>query len=166
MNKKEVLDLMNRIKRIYNTFTIDEEKMNEWYLFLKDYSASEVLKNYEEHVTSNEQPPIIHSLIKGLSKVKKQGAPEKYVRIQCDLCGELILTGPNDWDVFETHHRKCSMIDFIDRQSQKLKGEPIDKEKYYALSDEELDRVYHKVMDIYLKTRDGASFIKKMPNED
>lgn len=157
---------MDKIKSIYNTFTMDEQKMNEWYHFLKDYNASDVFKNYEEYVTNNEQPPIIHSLIRGLSKISKQGAAEKYVKMQCDICRELILVGPDDWDIFETHHRKCSKIDFIDRQSQKLRGEPIDKAKYYALSDEELDSIYRKVMDMYLKTRDNASFIKKIPNED
>ena len=157
---------MDKIKSIYNTFTNSEEKINEWYRFLKDYNASDVFKNYEEYVVNNEQPPIIHSLIRGLSKVKKEGAPAKYVKMQCDICRELILVGPDDWEVFETHHRKCSKIDFIDRQSQKLRGEPIDKEKYYALSDEELDSIYRKVMDMYLKTRDNASFIKRIPNED
>lgn len=165
MNKKEVLDLMNRIKSIYNTFTIDEDKMNEWYRFLKDYNASDVIKNYEDYVTENEQPPIIFSLIRGLSKKKRDNEPEKLVKIQCDLCKKLILIGPDDWDIFEKHHRKCSKIDFIDRQTQKTLGEVIDKDKYYAMSDEELDSIYRKVMDTYMKMKSG-SFIKRIPDED
>lgn len=166
MNKREVMDLMQKIKRIYNTFTFDEDKVNEWYRFLKDYNASDVFKNYEEYVTNNEQAPIIHSLIRGLSKSKQEGATKKFVKIQCDICRELILVGDDDWDLFEKHHRKCSMIDFIDRQSQKLRGEPINKELYYAMTDEELNNVYRKVMDAYMKVSNGASFIKRIPNED
>lgn len=166
MNRKETVELMNRIKKIYNTFTIDEDKVAEWYHFLKDYNPSEVLKNYEEYVTDNDQPPIIFSLIRGLSKKKREDESVKYVKIQCDLCKKLILIGDNDWDVFEEHHRKCSKIDFIDRQTQKTLGEVIDKEKYYAMSDEELDSIYRKVMDAYTKMHTSTSFIKRIPNED
>lgn len=156
MVRNEFTTLLKRIKDIYTDFDVNDE---EWWNILKDYSYNEVINNLQNY--NGNHAPIYKSLITGLKKEKKRPA----VKIQCDICRELV-TVADDWEVFETHHRKCSKIDFIDRQSQKLRGEPIDKEKYYALSDEELDSIYRKVMDMYLKTRDNASFIKRIPNED
>jgi hypothetical protein len=70
---------------------------------------------------------MITSLTRGISKIEAE--EEQLVYLQCDLCKEKILVG-NDFDVFEKHHRRCSKIDFIDRQAKELKGEGIDKQHF------------------------------------
>ena len=157
MVRNEFETLLKRIKDIYTDFDVNED---EWWNIFKDYSYNEVITNLQNY--NGNHAPIYKSLITGLKKEVKK-AP---VYIQCDICREKLLIGDNEWDKFEKHHRKCSMIDFIDRQSQKLRGEPINKELYYAMTDEELNNVYRKVMDAYLKVSNGASFIKRIPNED
>ena len=154
---------MNKIKSIYNTFSLDEDKVNEWYRFLKDYNADEVLKKYEEYVVRNEQPPIIFSLIKNLSKIQRN--TNNSWTTCCDICKEHITIYDNDMTEFDKHYRKCQKIDFIDRQSKAILGEIIDKEKYYAMSDNELEEIYQRIMESYRKIKRG-NILKRIPDEE
>ena len=67
MNYADVKELFERIKSYYNMFVYDDKKTNEWYKFLKDYDTTEVNNNLDKYVReSNEQPPLVYALIKGL----------------------------------------------------------------------------------------------------
>lgn len=165
MNKRETINLMERIKNIYSMFSYDENKLNEWYRFLKNYTNESVLENYDKYVLEGlERPPLVAELIRNADKVNEEAKPPVY--IQCDICRKKLLIGEDDWDIFEKHHRKCSKIDFIDRQTQKTLGEVINKDEYYAMSDDELDSIYRKVMDTYMRMKNSTSFLKRIPDED
>ena len=73
MNYSDVKKLFGRIKSYYNMFTYDDNKANDWYKFLKSYDAREVNDNLDKYVSeSNEQPPLVYALIRGLDKIEKK----------------------------------------------------------------------------------------------
>lgn len=155
MNPKNIKELFERIKRHYPMFTYDDEKLKEWHRFLKEYDANDILNSFDRYLLEqHEQQPLMTQLTRGLSKIETE--EEKLVYLQCDLCKEKILVG-NDFNVFEKHHRRCSKIDFIDRQAKELKGEGIDKQHFYEMSDDELDSKYRKWMDNWSKTHSNIA---------
>lgn len=155
MKLEEIKQLLKRIKSHYQTFTTDENKMKEWHKFLKEYDSKDINESFDRYILEqHEQPPMITSLTRGISKIEAE--EEQLVYLQCDLCGEKILVG-NDFDVFEKHHRRCSKIDFIDRQAKELKGEGIDKQHFREMSDEELDSKYRKWMDNWQQSHKGIA---------
>ena len=166
MNKKEILELFNRIKNHYNIFTYDDAKIIEWQKFLKEYDAKEVSSNFDKYILEyHDRPPLFYELTRGLEKITP--IEEKEVYIGCDLCGKRILVG-NDWEEFEVHHRRCSKIDFIDRQSKEIRGEGINKEHFRELSDKELDEKYNKIMKNWEDTHPKSSIrniLKKVEEE-
>lgn len=145
MKITEIKVLLERIKKHYNTFGYDGGKITEWHRFLKDYTSESILKNLDTFILEyHDRPPIVGELVRGATKEEE---PErKPVYIQCDICKEKILVG-DDWNVFETHHRRCSKIDFIDRESKRIRGEGIDYNFYKFMSDDDLDQRYRKIMD-------------------
>lgn len=159
MNVKDIKNLFERIKRHYNVFTYDDTKVTEWYRFLKDYTPESIYDSFDKYLLQeHDQPPLITAIIRNAQKTSE---PQKEpVYIQCDLCGKLILVG-EDWEVFERHHRKCSKIDFINTMSLRTRKEPINKQKYYDMTDEELEKAYRPVMDYYLQTPKG-NIVKKL----
>lgn len=166
MSKEEIARLFNRIKNHYNTFTTSDEKIMEWYKFLKEYNARDVNGRLDEYLQENhEQPPIMFSLTRGLTKIEKE--PEKFYLMKCEYCGEPMYVG-DDMTEFLNHERECMKIDFIDRMSVRFRGEHIASIKYYQMSKEELDAEYHKVMNFYLqhKNDNNEDFIKEMPKDE
>ena len=154
MKLEDIKELFKRIKSHYQMFTTDEAKLKEWHRFLKDYSKEDVFDNFDKYLMQqHEQPPMVITLNRGLKKTIEE--PEQLVYVQCDLCKQKILVG-DDWDAFDKHYRKCKKIDFIDRQSKQIRGEGINKEKYYSMTDEELEQNYRPIMDYFLKNNNGT----------
>ena len=150
MNDREIIALFERIKRHFNNFGYDSDKVSEWKRFLKDYDKREVENNLDKFITEgHDRPPLIFELTRNLFKTT---APEtKPYYIQCEYCGEKILT-EDDWGVYELHHRRCQKIDFINRQRKEIEGKEIDYAKYRAMSDEELNKRYRRIMDNWVET--------------
>lgn len=150
MKTKEIITLFERIKKHYNNFGYDDAKVEEWYRFLKDYAPQSVYDSFDTYLLQeHDQPPLITTIIRNASKTDEPGIEPKYT--QCDLCGKLILVG-EDWDKFETHHRRCEKIDFIDRQSKEIHNTGITKSVYYEMSDDELEKNYRAYMNNWIKT--------------
>lgn len=166
MNKQEIAKLFNRIKSHYNTFTTGDEKIEEWYKFLKDYDCKEVNNELDKYINNSyDNPPLVHHLNRNLSKIETK--EESSWITCCDICGERIKIFGNDMTKYEKHWRKCSKIDFIDRMGVKFRGHHVAKAKYYEMSDTDLDIAYHKIMNFYLqnKDKDEKEFLKDFPDE-
>lgn len=150
MKTKEIITLFERIKKHYNNFGYDDAKVAEWYRFLKDYTSESILDSFDNYLLQgHEQPPLVTTITRYATKTDEPVEEPKYT--QCDICGELILVG-DDWDEFEKHHRKCSKIDFINRQSKEIHGKEITKSIYYNMSDDELEKNYRQYMNNWVKT--------------
>lgn len=150
MNMAQITQLFERIKAQYNMFTYDSSKVKEWARFLKDYDSEDVNRNFDKFLLEyHDRPPLMFELTRGIEKTEKE--PEKFVYMQCEYCGEKILVGDDDTP-FEIHHRKCSKIDFMNRQSIEIRGVGVDKEHLRSLDNEELDRKYRKIMDNWVET--------------
>ena len=166
MNKQEIAKLFNRIKSHYNTFTTGDEKIEEWYKFLKDYDCEEVNNELDKYISNGyDNPPLVHHLNRNL--IKKETLEENSWITCCDICGERITIYGNDMEDYEKHWRKCSKIDFIDRMCVRFKGHHVAKVKYYEMNDDELGTAYRKIMNFYLqnKDKDEKEFFKDFPDE-
>ena len=140
MTKKELIDLTKAIRNIYPDFKGYDDLIN--------YKYEEVKKNFLLH--KGNETPSYDELVEGLRYEN-----EKDVLMTCELCGRKIHY--TTWENFEKHHRRCSKIDFIDRQAKELKGEGIDKQHFYEMSDDELDSKYRKWMDNWSKTHSNIA---------
>ena len=167
MKRVEITILFNRIKNHYNTFTTGDEKVDEWYRFLKDYSSEDVNKRLDEYLSYEyENAPLCMSLTKGIEKIKKSDEDDSWVT-ECDICKEKIRIYGNDMSEFDKHYRKCQKIDFIDRIVFRYKGQHIASVKYYQMNDEELEENYQRTMKYYREHRDPKpSILKQIPEGD
>ena len=165
MNKKEISGLFKRIKNHYDVFSVSEDKIEEWYRFLKDYDAEDVYKSLDNYLSNDyDNPPLVYHLTRGLRKVE---VPEESCWItECDICKKRITIYNNDMTDYEKHRRRCAKIDFIDTMSKRLRGEGVAICKYYEMSDDELEKAYRKIMNYYLQTRDEEKpAYKPIPDE-
>lgn len=165
MQKVEIAKLFNRIKNHYNTFTTSDEKIDEWYRFLKDYSSEDVNGRLDEYLKCEyDNAPLCMSLTKN---IEKQNIGETSWVTECDICKEKITIYNDDMEEYEKHRRRCSKIDFIDRIVFKYKEQHIASVKYYEMSDEELEDNYQKTMKYYREHRDSKpTILKEMPEGD
>ena len=162
MTKKEISNLFTRISNHYSMFTRSEEKIEEWYRFLKDYSSEDVNRRLDEYLKCEyDQPPLCMSLTKN---IEKQNIGKTSWVTECGICKQRITIYDNDFEEYEKHFRKCSMIDFIDRMSVKFRQQHISSVKYYQMSDEELQKNYDKIMKFYRENKDNKEILKKMEN--
>lgn len=140
MIRKDFIELTKNIRSIYPSFKGYDDLIN--------YKYEEVKKNFLLHTGTDE--PTYEELTNGLRYEN-----EKEVLMQCELCGSKIPY--TTWEEFEEHHRRCSKIDFINRQAKELKGVGIDKEYYKSMSDEELNERYDKIMKNWQLTHSSLS---------
>lgn len=164
MNKREIAQLFNRIKNHYVTFTTGDDKIEEWYRFLKDYSSEDVNKRLDEYLSYEyENPPLCMSLTKGISRLENEHTNNSWITC-CDICKEKIKIYGNDMEEYENHRRKCSKIDFIDRMCKRYKGKGIAMAKYYEMKEQDLEIAYHKALEFYRNNRNSdIKLVKEIP---
>ena len=154
MDKIEISKLFERINHHYNTFTRSEDKIEEWYKFLKDYSSEDVNKKFDEYLSYEyDNAPFVFNLTKGINKIQKEQIEDAWIT-ECDICKKRITIYNNDMTEFEKHFDKCRKIDFIDRMSKKYKKKGITWRTYYEMSDTDLDIEYHRVMNFWLQNKE------------
>lgn len=143
MQKIELDRLTRDIQYIHKNFIEDER--------LLDYNYDKVRNNWLKNKSSEEIT--FEALTKGLVK---EGKLE--MRIQCDLCKTWIPY--SSWEEYDTHWRRCSKIDFINRQAKELGGKGIDYGLYREMSNEELDRRYRQIMNNYEKSHSKQEILE------
>lgn len=135
MQRNELNNLTKMIQSAYEDYVEDER--------LIDYDYNEVKNNYLHH--KGMETPNYDYLTNGLTQVLPN-----VLTVKCEFCGKPIPY--LNWETYDKHWRKCSKIDFINRQAKELKGEEIDYSLYRSMSDEELDKRYRKIMDYFQTT--------------
>lgn len=159
MELKDVKTILTRIKVNYPTFVNDDYTRSEWYKELKDYSLDDVMDKLEQHFRSEQYGnsiPKVYFLTKYLTKEKEKGK-KIFGLLQCNICHKFI-----DMDEYDNHFARCSSIDYLNKQSIKYFKKEIDKEKFYALSDEVFDEKYDKVLKYVLSNTDDENEINNI----
>jgi hypothetical protein len=64
MTKKEVFQILKLIKLYYDSFEVNQERVDEWYLMLKNQPFSTLQKHIREHAAHSAYPPKICELIR------------------------------------------------------------------------------------------------------
>lgn len=147
MNRKELTNITRGIQAIYSNYIEDER--------LIDYNYNDIKKKAQLHVGN--EAPTFEELTKGLTPIDN----DPPVVMMCEYCKEKeLVSDTNQW---LEKHRICQKIDFIDRQSKKIRGIGINKLKYYQMSSYELEKNYRKVMDNYIENiKKGNQFYEKV----
>ncbi len=146
MTKKEYKDLLVSIRNIYPNFKGNDELLN--------YDFDEVKANFLK-LKSNEEPTF-EEITKGLKTI----STEKPVIMQCEYCKEKeLVTDTREW---LEKHRICQKIDFIDRESKRIKGVGVNKLKYYQMSSYELEKCYREIMNNWIKTHKNVQPFQKI----
>lgn len=147
MTRKEVGELLGRIKSHYNTFKVDDYKMNDWLEQLEPYANEDVHKNFERHLRSEiygDKEPKISFLIRGLLTFEEKNS-SKGITVKCNLCGRT-----TNLDNFSNHYTRCASVEYLNQQSIRFFGKEIDKAKYFNMSEIDFNRCYFQIIN-YVK---------------
>lgn len=159
MQKKEVINFMERIKSHYQEFIIDEFKISEWYGKLKDYDAEDVNKKLDDHLCNEEYGhsiPKVAFLTKYLTKSADKGKVIHHTII-CNICGYSI---PDE--EYDKHSQRCCEASTVRRDLKKFFNKRIDKDKLMNLSNDEFEKVYQAYLDKILEAPNLPDFRKKI----
>lgn len=143
MTRQEVGELLNRIKSHYNTFKVDDYKMNDWLEQLESYAKEDVHKNFERHLRSEiygDKEPKISFLIRGLLTFEEKNS-SKGIMVKCNLCGRT-----TNLDNFNNHYTRCASVNYLNQQSIRFFGKEINNEKYFNMSDLDFNKYYFKMI--------------------
>ena len=154
MTREESKNLMKRIKEHYQDFIVDEGKIDEWHEYLKDYSYNDVSKKLDEHLSSEQYGqyiPKVAFLVKYLTKEEEKGKVEDY-KIQCYLCKKNIKNSE-----FENHFKRCSSINYMNRQRYKYFGKEFDEKgikQLWDMEEEAFRKKYREMLEIVKNNTD------------
>ena len=147
MKINETREFMERVKVHYPTFIIDTYTIEEWHSQLKEYSYEDINKRFNEHLQSEqygEYIPKIWFLTKNLIKEDdKERATSDKVKFTCNICGEEVTL--INWN---SHYDRCIVEEYIIKQAKKYRNKDIDRSEIKALSQEKLDALYEKMINI------------------
>lgn len=152
MTRKEVISFMEKIKAYYQTFSMENYVINEWYDKLKDYDSGDVLNKLSEHLNGDykNEVPKLHFITKYL-KTPQEKARDEELKIRCMYCNEIIPFEEND-----KHLARHNSIIYIKSQEARI-GKSLNEEKMMLASEEEFERLYKKFLEeLYVVSQDQA----------
>ena len=148
MELKDVKLILKRIQSYYPSFMIDDFKTKEWYNELKKFDLDDVNRKLEEHMRSTDYgayEPKLFYLTKYLkTREEKESNIDYYA--SCTICGKYFKLSE-----YDKHFDRCSAINFINKQSMSMKGEEIDKDKYFNMSDQDFNEFYDRLLTVVYK---------------
>lgn len=153
--------ILKRIDLNYNTNYYDNKPIiEEWYKDLIKYDYEDVDKALDRYMKFDNSiyPPKRNAILRGL-KTKEQKFRESNLRTICPLCFRNVQI--ND---FNNHYGRCLDLEFIEKNVKKYLDKSIDYDKYYNMSDDDLEKQVIKISKIiYEKTTNEAmkNYIKK-----
>ena len=163
MEKKQVIEFMDRIKSHYQEFIIDDFKIKEWYDELKDYLYEDVSAKLDEHLRSEQYGnyiPKVYFLTKYLTKEKDKGIKNECT-IACSICGKHILNTE-----MEEHYDRCISIQYLIKNSEKYFNKKLNREKLEQADDETFKKYYWKFCkELLPKVNDNPVFRKSLENK-
>jgi len=65
MTRDEVVKLLTMSQSYYQSFKVNQQKVDDWYEVLKSYSFETLKKNLKAHATKSVYPPSVKELISG-----------------------------------------------------------------------------------------------------
>ena len=145
MERKQVVDLLKRIKYNYNEFIVDDYTITEWYKELKDYELEDVMDKLDQHFRSEQygkQPPKVYFLTKYLTK-ERDKAKEDNSKVLCEICNEVI-----PFKEYDRHYSRCLSVEYLDKNYFILNNNHLDKKTLRKLSQEEFDKKYYAFLKI------------------
>ena len=148
MTIQETNKIMLRIKEHYQEFVIDEGKIDEWHIFLKDYTYADVSKKLDEHLSSEQYGqyiPKVAFLVKYLTKEEDKNKVEDF-KIQCRLCEKYIKNSE-----YQEHFKRCSSINYMNDQRYKYFGKKFDDnaiKQLWNMEEETFRKKYREMLEI------------------
>lgn len=152
MTVNNVKELLHRIDINYQTnFSRERETLDEWYKDLKNYDYFDVDKALDNHMKYSPYRNIAPKkwvLLQELRTIKQKESIKNIEEV-CPFCLRNIKE-----EKFEKHYSRCLSIDFIDRNVKKYLNKKINYEKYFNMSEKELNDYFNKIAKIvYEKTK-------------
>ena len=153
--------ILKRIDLNYNTNYYDNKPIiEEWYKDLIKYDYEDVNNSLDRYMKYDNSiyPPKRSVILRGL-KTREQKDRENNLKTICPFCYRTV-----HMKEFNHHYGRCLDLEFIEKNVKKYLGKDIDYDKYYEMSDEELEKQIIKISKIvYDKTTNDAmkNYIKK-----
>lgn len=156
MQKHEVINFMKKIKAYYQSFSMEDYVVNEWFDRLKNYDIEDVYAKLDQHLNGEckEQIPKLHYITRFLKTPEEKKQSDNDFIVDCNLCYK-----PIKYSNYNNHYNKCLSIKFLMKQINKNDSN---------VSYEELEDLYDNSRDTYEKVYEKYRRIyeRRRPNED
>lgn len=142
MTLMEVEKLCKKIKSFYQYFEINDDKVKDWYVVLRNYDFNDIASNLNKHVSKYENSSIIPTvaiLLEGLKSKKK--VTLKNYDVYCKYCGGYVLLTK-----YNEHIDKCISIDYFLKEYERITGKTYKREKLEKMDNETFREQYNKLL--------------------
>jgi hypothetical protein len=139
MTKNEVINFLKKIKANYQSFSMEDYVINEWYDRLKPYDVDDVYSKLDQHLKGERcsEIPKIHYITKYLKNPsEKLQSIDDYI-VYCPLCQKEVR-----YSQFNEHYDKCLSIRYLMKKIGNVTYEEL--EDLYIKDKATYDRVYLK----------------------
>ena len=143
MTLSKAEEVLENIKAHYQSFSITEGVVKEWYKVLVHYDFNDVIESLVDHLESDnyKETPQVYRLVKYLNteeEKKNQKENNMKYKVCCNLC--------ENWmniNEYEEHYGRCLDIEYLIRASEKV-GKPMTRRELSKLSQNQIQALYDK----------------------
>ena len=139
MTKQEVVNFLKKIKANYQSFSMEDYVINEWYDRLKPYDIDDVYLKLDQHLKGERcsEIPKIHYITKFLKEPSEKSKSLDNCFVDCNLCHRTMTLKQ-----YDDHYGKCLSICYLKRKIGNVTYEEL--EDLYNKDKETYDKVYLK----------------------
>ena len=139
MTKQEVINFLKKIKANYQSFSMEDYVINEWYDRLKPYDIDDVYLKLDQHLKGERcsEIPKIHYITKFLKEPSEKSKSLDNCFVDCNLCHRTMTLKQ-----YDDHYGKCLSIRYLMRKIGNVSYEEL--EDLYDKDKETYDKVYLK----------------------
>lgn len=153
MDKRQVMDVLEKIQAYRQSFLITNKLIDEWYRVLEPYDYYDVNKKLDDYFRDGEnfgKYPDVYYITRYLKTVEeKQIVNEPHAL--CQICKQ-----PVKYENYQKHYDRCSSIEYITEMSKRYLEKNVSKEKLLQADDKTFEKFYYSTCKvIYNKMPEG-----------
>lgn len=153
MDKRQVMDVLEKIQAYRQSFLITNKLIDEWYRVLEPYDYYDVNKKLDDYFRDGEnfgKYPDVYYITRYLKTIEEKQIVNEPHAI-CQICRQ-----PVKYENYQKHSDRCSSIEYIVEMSKRYLEKNVSKEKLLQADDKAFEKFYYSTCKlIYNKMPDG-----------
>lgn len=149
MNKSEVKKVLDYLELNYSDFKVTKDLFDMWLDELQQYDYEDVMNKLKQMLGTGRYintPPVLVSITNGLTAKNKKLDWKKQV-VMCHICGKAFNCNKDySCPELKEHEDRCASIRYVIKQTKKWFNKDISRAELWAMSKEEFDERYDKLL--------------------